>query len=56
MKDYPKLGTLAAIMEKTEEEAAEMGSLRLLNAMKGKPLPKNIKCESLMYVDGKIRG
>lgn len=37
MKDCPKLGTLAAMVEgqeaRREEESAEMGSLRLLNAL-----------------------
>lgn len=58
MRECPKLGTLAAIMEKAEEEEpeAEMGSLRLLNALKVKPLPKNPKGEGLMYVDGKLNG
>ena len=57
MKDCPKLGSVTAMVERTEEEAnAEMGSLRLLNVMKEKFIPKNTKGEGLMYVDGKING
>ncbi|XP_054808626.1 uncharacterized protein LOC129310728 [Prosopis cineraria] len=43
-------------MEKTEEEElnTEIGSLRLLNALKVKPLPKNSKGKGLMYIDGKL--
>ncbi|XP_054818995.1 uncharacterized protein LOC129318287 [Prosopis cineraria] len=58
MRECPKLGMLAAIMEKAEEEEpeAEMVSLRLLNALKVKPLLKNPKGKGLMYVDGKLNG
>lgn len=55
-----KLGTLAAMVEgqegRREEESAEIGSLRLLNALKAKPSPKPTKSEGLMYVEAKWNG
>ncbi|KAI4324143.1 hypothetical protein L6164_023705 [Bauhinia variegata] len=57
MKDFPKLGSLAAMVEEKEKYEEKPGiklsSLRLLNTIKAKPLSKS---EGLMYVNTKLNG
>ncbi|KZV35807.1 hypothetical protein F511_09508 [Dorcoceras hygrometricum] len=58
MSSCPKLASLSAILEggeATEDEAWNMGSVQLLNALKAKPLPTT-PTKGLMYVEAKVNG
>ncbi|KAE8663644.1 hypothetical protein F3Y22_tig00112925pilonHSYRG00094 [Hibiscus syriacus] len=54
MSNYPKLGSLSAIVDRQDRESqAEMGSLQVLNALKAKSLTPTLS-NGLMYVEAVI--
>ncbi|RVW63411.1 hypothetical protein CK203_055931 [Vitis vinifera] len=56
-RDYPKRKALnVMIKEKEQEGDAKVGSLQLLNSLKGKPMPKTPQSKGLMYVEAFVNG